>query len=103
MSDRAQQILDACEHSPPENVDPHPKLFDDLEDDRTSNALFTLWQKGIVDAEWDEDGEGTDWWLTHFGAELCERGLVSAYVEATENSIEMDVSPSILVDPEELR
>ena len=98
----AQVIIDQLETEPPNNVDPHPRLFDDLEDDKTSDALFKLWRKGIVDAEWDEDGEGTDWRLSHFGVELHEKGLAWAYIHATENEIELDVQPSLLVYREEV-
>lgn len=98
----AEVIVDQLETEPPDNVDPHPRLFDDLEDDSMSQSLFKLWRKGIVDAEWDEEGEGTDWRLSHFGVELHEKGLTRAYIEATEQEVEFDVSPNVLVDPEEV-
>jgi len=94
--DIAERIVALCEHDPADNVDPHPKLFSDLDDDRTSSALFKLWQKGIVDAHWDGDAKATRWRLTHFGVELVERGLVRPYVEALEADIQIDAAPSYL-------
>lgn len=74
----AEQIVEQLDTDPPTNVDPHPELFDDLEDDRLSSALFKLWQKGLLDAKY-EDGE-TKWWLTEFGVELVESGLYRVYI-----------------------
>lgn len=91
----AQKIVDQCEHEPPDRIeDPHPDLFTDVEGERIDSALFKLWQKGIVDAEWDEEDQATRWWLTHFGVELCERGLLRRYVVALENDIQIDATPA---------
>lgn len=91
-NDLAEWVVDQCDTDPETNVDPHPKLFSDLEDDRPSEALFELWRKGVVDAEWDPEDEATRWWLTEFGVELNERGLVIHYVWALENDEQIQAS-----------
>lgn len=98
MRSVADRIVDRCDHDPPENVDPHPRLFSDLDDGRTSDALFKLWQKGIVDAEYDEVDEATRWRLSYFGVELIDRGLLGAYVHALEDKIQIDAPASLRVD-----
>lgn len=103
MTGAADRIVELCEHDPADNVDPHPKLFSDLDDDSTSEVLFELWQKGLLDAEYDEDEESTLWRLTHFGVELCERGLVEAYCRALEGEFHFEASPATLIDPEVVR
>jgi len=93
----AQQIVELCDHDPPDRVeDPHPKLFTDMEGERVDSALFKLWQKGVLDAEWDEDAEETRWWLTHFGVGLNERGLVRPYIHALENEFQIDATPAAM-------
>lgn len=99
----AEWIVQQCEHDPADNVDPHPDLFSDLDDDRLSDALFKLWRKGVVNAEWDEDEQATLWNLSHFGVEICERGLLRQYVEALENDIQIDAPPGAFVKDAEPR
>lgn len=99
----AAAIVAACDHDPPDHADPHPRLFDDLDDDRVHERLFALWQEGLLNAEWDPESEETEWWLTDFGLELCERDLVRAYVQATDHEIEFDTGPAPLVDPREVQ
>lgn len=92
----ARQIVEQCEHDPPERGEPHPKLFSDLDDDGLSETLFILWQKGCLEAVWDESEQETKWGLTEFGAELCDRGLVRPYVHATEEDSQIQAEPSVL-------
>lgn len=105
MTDLAKHIVEGMDHEPMENVDPHPKLFSDLEDDDTSENLFTLWQLGIVDAEWDDEESCTRWRLSHFGVELVERGLTRSYIYAMNREAEtaVDAPGSLYVDPSEVR
>lgn len=96
-SDAVRQIVELCEHDPPDRAeDPHPKLFTDLEDDRIHSSLFKCWQKGLLHASWDEEHEETNWWLSSFGEELCERGLVRPYVEGLEGELEIDATPAAM-------
>ncbi len=88
----AEWIIEQCDTEPPTEVEGHPDIFSDLEDERVHNALLELWQIGVVDAEWDEEDEGTDWWLTEFGVELEERGLTRPYITATEEEIQVNAS-----------
>lgn len=99
MTSVAEQLVESCEHDPPQDVDGHPKLFSDLDDDELPRILFELWRKGLLDAEYDEDAEETLWQLTAFGMELCERGLVEIYCRAVDQDVEIEVGPSDLVDP----
>lgn len=101
MTELAQMIVDQLENDPPDHYDPHPKLFSDLEDKSLHDSLFKLWRKGILDAEWDPEEEGTDWWMTEFGVELHDAGLTRAYVTALEKEIQLDVGPDARVDPEQ--
>jgi len=98
----AEIIVEKCDHDPPNHVDAHPRLFDDLADEDLHEYLFKLWRKGILDAKWDEDDEETEWWMTEFGVELHEQGLVRPYIEATENEIELETGPALRVDPAEV-
>lgn len=94
-SEAARRIVELCAHDPPDRAEePNPKLFTDLEDDRVSSALFKCWQKGLLYAQWDEDHEETAWRLSHFGEEVCERGLLRPYVQAIEGDLEIDATPA---------
>ncbi len=96
----AQKIVDRCETNPPQDVDGHPDLFSDLDDKNLHESLFKLWQKGMLVAKWDDGHQETSWALSEFGVELGEKGLAEAYIEATENEIQIDVSPALLEEIE---
>lgn len=97
----SEKIVAECDIDPETNVEPHPKLFSDYEDDRLSNALFKLWRKGVLNASWDEEAQETRTRLSEFGMELGERGLYRPYIEAVEYEIDLDVSPTAMevMDP----
>lgn len=89
-----QWVVEQCDRDPPERAkNPHPKLFSDFEKDRVSDALFRLWRKGLLYAEWDEEDQCTRHTLSHFGEEVCERGLLRTYVEAMESEGQIDATP----------
>ena len=96
----AEWIVDQCDADPPQNVPDNERMFSDLEDDRMSDALFKLWQKGVLEAHWDEEAGETAWNLTHFGVELNEKGLTRAYVMALEDEIHVEASPDVLEAPQ---
>lgn len=95
MSDVAERIEQVCDADPPEDVDGHLDLFTDYDDDRVGDALFKLWQKGILEAEWDDDDQATVTWLTEFGDELHQRGLAESYINAVETDFELDDTPAV--------
>lgn len=86
-------IVDMCTTDPPERGKKHPDLFSDLEGEELHMALYELWSKGIIDADWNEEHEESEWWLTAFGVELEERGLTKLYVTAIEEDIELQDWP----------
>lgn len=95
----AEIVVEQCDADPIDNADPNPKLFSDLEDKSLHDSLFDLWQKGVLDAEWDDGDQETKWWLTEFGVELCERDLVEYYVRAVDEDIRIDTAQPTLLDP----
>lgn len=100
----AERILSWTKTNPPKRTDhPHPKLFSDMADEEAVNVLFKLWQKGIVDVEWDEEAEATRWKLTEFGRELHEEKLTVPYIAAVDNIIQLNASYDTLLDLEEYR
>lgn len=102
-SEMAKHIVEAIDNDPPDNVDPHPELFSDLNDDGTSEALFKIWRKGVIDAEWDGEEGATRWRLSGFGVELHEKGLTRAYITALEDDVRLDADPGTLVDTVRMR
>jgi hypothetical protein len=93
----ASAIVKQLDHDPPDNIDPHPKLFSDLSDgERVHTQLFKLWEIGVVNAEWDEDAQGTNWNLSHFGVELHEKGLARPYIEIMEAERQVKGGPETI-------
>lgn len=88
----AEMIEDMCTTDPPDHGKPHPDLFSDFEDHTVHMALFELWEKGIIDADWNEEHEESEFWLTAFGTELEERGLTKLYVTAVEQDVEIETN-----------
>lgn len=83
---------DVGEGFPPQRIipeDKHPELFSDLEPGKQiDEALFSLWQKDIVVAEWDPEAEATCWALSEFATEMYDeqgKDSVAAYLQATED------------------
>jgi len=97
MKPTAERIVEKCDTDPPDNVDPHPKLFSDLDGGRLDEPLFDLWKMGVINAEWDEEDQATRWRLSEFGVELNERGLVRPYVASLEGEVKIDAGPQAFV------
>jgi len=97
MKPTAERIVETCDADPPEDIDAHPKLFSDFDGRAIDEPLFKLFKKGVVDAEWDEDEQTTRYWLTEFGVELNERGLMLPYIASLEGAIKADAGPQAFV------
>ena len=93
----AQQIAAQVDPDPPTRHERHPKLFTDLDEDGLGEALFWLWQTGIIEADWDADAEATEWWMSEFGMALDAKGLTKPYRKALEDGSDFE-APTV-VDP----
>jgi len=82
-----RQIEAVCDTSPEKNIDMHPRLFTDVGSGRGKDELKDLWQWGLVDAQWNEQTEETEWSTSEFADELQERGLQDIYVSACRGDL----------------
>lgn len=88
------QILDLCDSEPPSRLeDPNPRMFSDLDDDKLSRTLFRMWRAGILEAEFEEGA--THWWLSEFGVEIGQRGMIQEYADAIENEDDRDLQDQL--------
>lgn len=97
----ANRIVEQCETSPPQEIDGHEDIFSDLEGEKMHDYLMKLWQMGLLDAQWNEDSEYTEWQATRFAVELREKGLLRAYIMAMQNELVIEASTSILEGSED--
>jgi len=87
-SEKLRKVLEAaCESNPSNNVDGHPRLFTDVSDAAGKKELKDLWQWGLVEAQWNETEERTEWKTSPFADELEAKGLQDLYVSACRGDI----------------
>lgn len=93
MTDPADVVAAQVEPERPDRPDAPPeKLFSDLRDrdPEFADGMLTLWQRGQLVAQWNDELGETEWQLSAFGEALIDAGLDDLYERACEADVDLD-------------